>query len=311
MSSIGMEKHFCYNIGEVTTYLNSIGFTISSNKILWNAAQSTTNCYWQINNGVITFKRSDGQSAFTKDLVNFNYSEVIDDETVTRPICLICYIPLKDNGIALYMGMVTEDTSLTEVSYTCANDDPVLNNGLVVLSPAENDGYWYYGWNSPIDNNFHWCLDNGHGNYEYDNNVKQLPPVKIYQTTYNISLTKLYLKTGYLSENIKCLVTGNNEAPGYIFKINNQKYITFTNNDEYRCPAYKLPLEVPSRNLSTSTEEYSPLKTYEVDDYCTYQGYLYRCISAITTPHAFDVNDWFMTTVHNELMREGNMIYGD
>ena len=94
-------------------------------------------------------------------------------------------------------------------------------------------------------------------------------------------------------------------------KLDITEYRVITNNNEYRAPAYKLPIEVATRNLSTSTEEYSSLKTYEVDDYCTYQGYLYRCIRTITTPHAFDVNDWFMTTVHNELMREGNMIYGD
>lgn len=316
VSQSGIEKFMFYNIGDVTNYLESKGFTISNNKILWDEAEADTSCYWQINNNVITFHRSDGQSAFTKDLVNFNYTETIDDgeggtTTVSRPNCVIFFIPLADNGIALYMGMVTEDTTLSETYYSCANDDPVMNNGLVVLSPEEDDGHWYYGWNSPTDNNFHWCLDNGHGSYEYDTNVQQLPPVQIYQTAHSLTLVRCYLNTGYWSKNFRQQVTGDLESPGCIFKINGQKYITFTNNSIYRAPAYKLPAESVRMNLSTSTEEYSELKTYAVGDYCTYEGYLYRCITAITEPEPFEQAHWVITTVHDELMNEANHIYGN
>ena len=54
-SQSGIEKFMFYNIGDVTTYLESKGFTISNNKILWDEAEADTACYWQINKDVITF----------------------------------------------------------------------------------------------------------------------------------------------------------------------------------------------------------------------------------------------------------------
>jgi hypothetical protein len=105
-----MEKRIFSNINDVKSYLTNLGFTISNGKILWSYAESDTNCYFQIVNDVISLHRSDGESAFTKDLVNFDYEEEISGETVTRPLCGIVVIPLQDNGIAIYMGMVVEGT---------------------------------------------------------------------------------------------------------------------------------------------------------------------------------------------------------
>lgn len=312
-NNVTLEKHLFYNITEVTDFLEDKGFIISNNKILWDNAESDTACYWTFNNNIINFRRSDGQNAFSKSLVDFNYEEIIEGETVTRPVCAIISVPLMDGGIAIYMGMVTEDTRITDITLSCANTDPILNNGLIVVSPAEDDGHWYYGWNgnTPNDTQLYWCLDNGHGNYEYDSNVKEVPIKNLIPSHLNITLVRSYLNTGYWSKNFRIQVSGDTITPGYIFKVNGQKYIVFTNNTSTRAPAYKLPEENAIVNLTTSTELYSTLKTYAVGDYCIYDDLLYKCIVNITEPEPFDENHWTQTTVHNELIDQGNNIYGD
>lgn len=311
-----MEKYIFENINQVKTYLTSIGFTISGSKILWSYAESDTQCYFQIVNNIITFKRSDGQSAFEKDLVNFDYVETItvDDEPVQveRPLCAVITIPLQEHGMAIYMGMVVEGTTAQDIEISCSNKDTLMNNGLVVISPAEADGHWYYGWNDPTaGSEFYWSMDNGHGSYEYGENVTNVAPKDIYSLPGTISLTKTFLRTGHWSKNFRVEVAGDLTPPAFIFTLNGQKYIVFTNNTTKRAPAYKLPPEGTSQNLSTSTEEYSPLKTYVVGDYCIYEGYLYKCRTAIPTPEAFDSSKWIVTTVYNELIDAGNHIYGN
>lgn len=303
--SIGIEKRIFTNITDVTTFLTSIGFTISNNKVLWSHAESNANCYFQIVNNIITFKRSDGESAFEKDLVNFNYKEEIEGETIARPLCGIDVIYLQNNGIAIYMGMLTEDKTISDVNICCANDNAVLNNGLVVISPADTDGHWWYGWNDPLattSSSFYWCLDNGHGFAEYGTNVSTVAPVLRYDTGSSFTIVKSYLLNGYWSNNIYVQVIGDATAPGYIFMLNGQKYIGFTNGSSNRVPIYKLPSQSQEMNLSTSTEEYSPLKTYVVGDYCIYNGLLYKSRTAVSIPEPFDSNKWIVTTVPNEIL---------
>lgn len=310
--TIGLFKHLFYNITDLIEYLEDIGFTITNNKILWNNAESDTACYWTINNNIINLRRSDGQMAFTKNLVDFDYEEIIEGETITRPVCATVYMPLENGGLALYLGMITEDTFLDDVTFSCANTDEILNNGLVVLSPAEDDGHWYYGWNHPNSTEtFYWCLDNGHNSYQYGTNVNQIAPKEIYSTALSFSMARVYLNTGYWSKNFKELITGNLNPPGFVFKMKGQKYVLFTNNTSYRAPCYKLPEENVQINLTTSTEPYSSVKTYKQGDYCTYEGFLYKCIIDINIPEPFDENHWTQTTVHNELIDQGNNIYGD
>lgn len=319
---ITMDKHLFYSFSEVTNYLTSIGFVISGSKILWDEAEDDTTCYLQLNNNTINLHRSDGELGFSNNLIDFSDSN--------RPVAAVIYIPLKDNGVALYLGMVPNSLSVGDIYPTCENGNSVLNNGLIVISPEENDGHWYYGWNASItinsseeneenseeeeeynpDDYFYWCLDNGHGLYEYDENVTIIPFKKIYQTPMSLTLVRPLLRNGYWCENFKMQVTGDLEPPGAIFKINGQKYITFTNNSIYRCPAYKLPAESIEMNLSTSTEEYSNAKTYVVGDYCIYEGLLYKCIAAVLTPENFDNSKWIVTTVYNELISQSTNTFG-
>ena len=307
-----VEKRLFTNITEVTDFLEDIGFTITNNKILWDAAENDSDCYFDITNNIITFIRSDGQSAFTKNLVDFDYEEIIEEETVTRPKCAVIFMQLADNGYILYLGMVREDTSLSEITICCSNANPDLNNGLVVCSPPEGDGHWYYGWNHPNsdDTVFQWCLDNGHGNYEYGSEVNQVPQKKCIQSYGNITLVRSFLNSGYWSKNFRVQVTGETQIPAYIFKANGQRYIVITNNTDFRAPAYKLPAEAVEQNLSTSTEEYSNMKMYAINDYCVYNGLLWRCKVTIGTPEPFDESHWQLTTVHDEFMNMQDHIYG-
>lgn len=308
----GIEKRLCYSLNEVLTTLTNFGFTRTGNKILWDEAENTTNCYWQISNDTINFKRTDGQLAFTKSLVDFNMTETIEEVTYNRNVCLIVFIPLMNNGCALYLGMVREGTRISDVNFTCANTDSLVNNGLVVCSPAEDDDYWYYGWNAPAltDTQLNWCLDNGHNNYEYEN-VTQIPVKQLIPSDLSLTLVRAYLNFGGWSKNFRIQVSGDLMPPASIFKVNGQKYIVFSNNETYRAPAYKLPGESVTMNLVTSTEEYSPIKTYAVGDYCIYGGLLYKCIYAITEAESFDQSHWRVTTVHDELIIQGGNIYGN
>lgn len=305
-----MEKRIFTNINDVKSYLQSIGFTITNNKILWSHAELDTACYWKIEDDIITFQRSDGENAFEHNLVDFNMED--------RPKCGIASIKLQDNGIALYMGMITETSTIGDVTICCQNRNTVLNNGLVVLSPSDADGHWYYSWTKKYtitNNDFPcWCFDNGHGSLEInsgDNNDNcQVSTRPILVMPNNIVLNRVYLNTGYWSNNIKELVLGETTPPASVFKLQGQKYIAFSTISNYRCPVYKLASEGIEPNLSTSTDPYSSLKTYVVGDYCTFNGYVYRCTTSIQTPEPFDDSKWVQTTVPNELLTAGDYIYG-
>ena len=53
---------------------------------------------------------------------------------------------------------------------------------------------------------------------------------------------------------------------------------------------------------SDIAEEYDPTSgVYSVGDYCIYQTVLYKCITAISTPEAFDSSKWSEVTVGDEL----------
>ena len=236
-----------------------------------------------------------------------------------RPKCVIITVKLQDNGIAIYMGMVAASVSLTDVTLCCKNTDGIQYNGLVVLSPAEDDGHWYYCWNgvtaggaeSP-DNRFKWSFDNGHGSYEYEYNSKLLGSRNMYDLPNNIVITRVYLNTGYWSKNIFCQLMGPRVPPGSVFKLQGQKYVNFCCDNNYFCriPVYKLAPEAIEQNLSTSTDPYSSVRTYVVGDYCTFNGYVYKCITAIPQPEPFDDSKWVQTTVPNELLTAGDHIYG-
>lgn len=314
-----LKKTLKYNFSDVLDYLEELGFTVntSSGKILWGEADNTTNCYWKITNNTINFIRTDGEFAFNKSLVDFNMTKEVDEETINLNVCAIVFIPLVHDGCALYLGMVPEGTHITDITFCCENGNSLLNNGLVVCSAPEADNHWYYGWNhhdttidTNVDGELKWCLDNGHNNYEYGDNISQIPRKQVIPSPMSITLVRSYLNFGDWSENFRVQVTGDLMVPGCVFKIEGQKYIVFTNNLTTRAPAYKMPAESAIMNLATSTEEYSSLKLYAVGDYCIFEKYLYKCIDAVLVPEPFNENKWRRTTVHDELIAQGGNIYG-
>jgi hypothetical protein len=305
-------KDICGEFSEVTSFLIDKGFSIIGDKIIWSQADQDSQCYLKIvsDNGhdQIFFIRTDTQNAFPYPLIDFY-------DGATRPHAGIIFMNLAEGGYALYLGMVESTVTITDLFFCCSNDDDVLNNGLIVCSPPEEDGYWYYGWNDVTDipegatGTFQWALDNGHNNYEYGQFVSQIPQKKVIQSPGSITLVRAYLNSDHWSKNFRVLVTGIGQTPCYVFQANGQRYIVFTNNIECRAPAYKLPADSVSQNLSTSTEEYSNMKKYALKDYCIYNGLLWKCKVEISTPEPFDDSHWQLTTVYDEFMDAANDIY--
>lgn len=55
-------------------------------------------------------------------------------------------------------------------------------------------------------------------------------------------------------------------------------------------------------NLNVIADEYSNSSTYQVGDYCTYEGALYRCTTAITTAEDFDISHWSLSKVSSDFV---------
>lgn len=58
---------------------------------------------------------------------------------------------------------------------------------------------------------------------------------------------------------------------------------------------------VPEDDESNISDSYNSTRTYAVGDYCIYEGVLFKCITAITTPETWDINKWKATNVATEL----------
>ena len=54
-------------------------------------------------------------------------------------------------------------------------------------------------------------------------------------------------------------------------------------------------------NTVSASDEFSKLNTYNVGDYCIYQGVLYKCTTAITTAGEWDATKWKATSIDKEL----------
>ena len=295
-----VEKFIFDNKEDLQTYLTSIGFTIANNKMVWNndTNRNSNNCYWTVaSNGEMNFHTSTGQNAFTKPLADFSNNQR----------CGVEFIELNGGGCALYLTPVPASFSIIDLNLTCHNNydssgdplDPpqVLQNGLVVVTPAESDGKWRYSWRDKDASAFAWTID--------DTQTKtirgqEIPMKLMIQAPECVTLTKVYLDNGHWSNHIFCHVLGEPIVPGSIFKVNGQKYITFTDNLTQREPAFRLPAEAPSVNPSGSTQEYSDFTLYALGDYCIYAGKLYRCTTPITSPKPFSLSDWTVTTVDAE-----------
>lgn len=55
-------------------------------------------------------------------------------------------------------------------------------------------------------------------------------------------------------------------------------------------------------NTVSASDEFSKLNTYNVGDYCIYQGVLYKCTTAITTAGEWDATKWKATSIDKELV---------
>lgn len=299
-----IEKHIFETLPDLQTYLESKNFTIANNQIRYTPAGTSTSCYWSINPTTqsINFHTSDNTDAFLYDLANFT--------SQTTPFCGVVYMDLLDNGCILYMTQIPSDFSIADLTFNCANNyrwdtstqtwipnGEILQNGLVVCTPAEEDGKWRYTWRDKDARYYKWNVDNTTSSVT---SGIEIPSKILVPGSMSVTLTKAFLKSGYWSNYIYVQVLGDGVVPYAVFRVNGQKYIAFSDNANYRCPAFKLPPEYVTINDSSSTELYSPLKIYFVGDYCIYNNLLWRCINNIPIPGPFNQADWDLTTVTAE-----------
>lgn len=310
-----MVKHIYQTYSELITFLNGTNmFDIDqSNHMRWHYANNDSACYFELDptNQTIRFMNSLNANPFNKMLIDYNPQ--------TGYYGAVIFIPLANNGCILYLTMVPSSFSITDLTLSCNNgydfegfDSPsntetwtansdTLQNGIVVCTPAEDDGYWRYSWRDATSPEaFNWCID------DCRNKVTtgiELPSKLILPGDMYVTLTKVFLESGTWSKHIYQQVLGELNIPSMIFKVNGQKYISITDNTGHRAPVFQLPPEFEGMNISTSTEGYSSLKTYKIGDYCIYEDLLWRCIREISTPTPFDQQDWVTTTVSEEIMR--------
>ena len=317
------EKHIFQTWSDLQAFLISKQFTIANNKITYSLAPNSTKCHWSYDSeGTINFVNSLGNNAFYHNLTDFTNGKY----------CGCIWIDLKDNGFILFLSPVETDFDITNLTLCCVNnyhitgttggdppyyqvytdDNNPLENGVVVCTPAEQDSYWRFCWRDKdidtigrdstitVSPTYKWDVDN---TQDIVTIGTEIPYTELMQGPLTVTLLKAYLANGFWSKYIYTEVLGQIDPPGDIFKINGQKFITISDNSTYRCPAFKLPPETEVINPSTSTEQYSPDKTYKVDDYCIYEGLLWRCVAAITNPMPFNQSYWAITTVSEEKLR--------
>ena len=301
-----LEKYIFHTYNELETYLAGKGFNFGTNKFTWG--DSNSNCYWTIDaNGTINFHTSTNETAFYHNLTDF-----ANDKD-----CGCIFLELANNGCALYLTPLDPDTDITDLQFcminnyhessgTIVDDSNTLENGLVVVTPAEQDGHWRYLWRdkTPQGSGCYYCIDDTVSNVTTG---VEIPHKEMIVAPLTVTILKAYLDGGFWSQNIYTQVLGEVSLPGNVFKINGQKFISFTGNTTYRCPVFKLPPEAAESSPIDSTEEYSSIETYRVGDYCIYQGLLWRCTRAVTVPTQFDQTYWTVTTVKEEIERASNL----
>lgn len=308
-----MVKHIYQTYSELITFLTGTNmFTVSNNQMRWSYANNNSACYFGLDS-------TDGKIYFIDSLGNNPFGKMLIDYTQTGYYGAVIFIPLANNGCILYLTMVPSSFSITDLTLSCNNgydfeefDSPsdtetwtansdTLKNGIVVCTPAEDDGYWRYSWRDAASPQaFNWCIDNCRNKVTIGT---ELPSKLILPGDMCVTLTKVFLESGTWSKHIYQQVLGELNIPSMIFKVNGQKYISITDNTGHRAPVFQLPPEFEGMNISTSTEGYSSLKTYKIGDYCIYEDLLWRCVREISTPTPFDQQDWVTTTVSEEIMR--------
>lgn len=324
-----LEKRIIESLQDLKDYCEAKGFIIDNNEMRWGYANQDSNCYWTFDdtNETMNFIDSDGNEAFPYSLCDFSEGRVTG----------VAFLPLKDNGCAIQITGLPEGSSSSDFTVSCALgynynsqgtrviDNTVPHNGLVVCTPEEEDGYWRYSWRAAAKwsqsayggtkrPSFQWCIDDCRHNVIPG---KEIPTTCFWEVSNVLGLSKVMLTDGIWSNYIYMQIMGLNAAPGQVFKINGQTFISFYREDgtehiggdtyvsipNYRPPCFMLPEESILINDPTSTKEYSRYTKYKENDYCTYRGLVYRCLTDINIPEPFDITHWQLTTVPNELLR--------
>ena len=325
-----LEKRLFESLQDLKDYCEDKGFIINNNEMRWGYANQDSNCHWEFDdeNETMNFINSDGNNAFPYSLCDFKAGRITG----------VAFLPLKDNGCAIQITGLPEGTSTSDFTISCNlgysyNESGNLiisttnpHNGLVVCTPEEEDGYWRYSWRGIARWNgvqshaqfaapgFSWVIDNCRHNVL---SGREVPVVCLWDNISNVlALSKIFLADGYWSNYIYMQVMGTNVAPGQIFKINGQRFISFYRENiyewtdagnrlipNYRPPCFMLPEDNVLINDPTSTKEYNRYTKYKQNDYCTYRGLVYRCLTDINIPEAWDSTHWQLTTVPNELLR--------
>ena len=320
-----LEKRIFEDLESLKTYLTSKGFVIADGEMRWGSANQDSNCYWSIDDteGTMNFVDSDGNEAFPYSLTDFSEGRVTG----------VAFLLLRDNGCILNITPLNEGTNTSQFTLSCdfgcsctgEINPAVPQNGLVVCTAEEDDGYWRYSWREKprpgvsgmyptiyAPPAFNWIIDNCRHNVL----SREIPNVSRWEVANTLTISKVFLADGYWSKYIYMENLGTNASPGMVFKINGQKFISFCSADiqegtsvrpgtinKYRNPCFLMADDEVSINNSSSTQAYSNLKTYQVGDYCIFNDLLYRCTTAIIQPEAFDEMHWVVTTVPQELLR--------
>lgn len=310
-------KRICNNYTELIQFLADCGFTTEVNGNYYytpmyndrGTADVTKMPYYDINTSGEGVLMLHGDEVFE----GFNTSD--------GPVGCIA-AKLIRNGIAICISQLANDATTDQVTFCCENnytyEDPTdptseiipkgnpMNNSLLVLTPEANT--WYAGWRDEkkyTDENpdeFQWNTYNiktENTSYGIEANSFAV----LYQNFFGVSLTKMLLTDLQdVAKNNYIFTAGKISKPGCTFKVNGKDFVAFTDNSNYRCPAFQLQSPPLTQNDSMSTSLYEETKLYNVGDYCIYDDLLWKCTTAITVPMAFDDNYWTITTVLNEIL---------
>lgn len=301
----GLDKRIFQTWADLQSFLTTKGFVFSNGVMRWSYTPAAAACHWVYDsNGTMNFVDSANNQVFYHNLTDF----------VNNKDCGCIFTDLTDHGFVLYLTPLDREFDIVDLQFCCENNytkeeevivdgDNPLENGLIIGSPPEQDGYWRYLWRDQDPLDFYFDVDNTRG---VITKGTEIPHTKMIPAPLTVTLLKVYLDTGGWSSYIYTQVLGEITPPCNIFKINGQKFISFSDNTEWRCPVFKLPPENVEQNPIGATDQFSPLRTYRVNDYCVWEGKLWVCVQAINTPGPFDQSYWEITTVDEEKVKTEN-----
>ncbi len=314
-------KKICTNYNELISFLTDCNFTtvIDNNKYYY------TPLYENKQDAVIDnipYYEINENSASSLIIQNEQKLEPFD---VTQSSIGCLAVKLLDGGIAICISQIANGVHQDKIYFCCENNytretdeeagtselvpkGKIMNNGLLVLTPAEDDYDWRAGWRDEQKGegedptHFQWnTLNIKTGNISYGSEANS--EAKIIENHFGVSLVKMaFNDTNTLSKYIYLFVSGIMSAPGATFTIHGYNFIAFTDNTVYRCPVFKLATPARTINDSSLTRKYESTKIYKVGDYCIYNDLLWKCIQEVDTPSVFDQSYWENVDVISEIL---------